>query len=391
MLEFPNPAMGRRGFLASTAGMAAAAAVPATLRRRPAAADADECARLAAISAAWEKAVLGMLSSRYHRLHHCLFHYVRNSWVQFDAQAQTRIRELGWAAPRPSMELGNWERGRPGQSLYWSTTNGSGEDFLYFHRWMIAMVDAGLKKEGVGPLEAWSGTDAIPQPGGGCADETVPDFTPMFADPEQPLSPTLVPSLQQRVRDLKESTFFWNRLNWWQQEFRDRGSLRTMTLGELGSRLEGGVHNQMHIRWSAYPTNGYKLIRAEKDFRPVWDVPGYDTLFDEYSSHVGPIFFRLHKWIDNRIEDWAEAHGTALERYDTGYGFHWYRGPGVKVEQPWTGAWGFQPVGADVERARVRVMEAVVQAMYDEPALEAAGVERPSAEERIISLRDMPF
>jgi hypothetical protein len=391
-----NPAMGRRGFLAASAGMAAAVTMPPALRPRPAAANPEDCARLEAIVRVWDTAVRPMMASRYHRLHHCMFHYTRNSWANFTPEQQAQIRALGWAPPRPAMELGNWERSRPNQSLYWATTNGSGEDFLYFHRWMIAMVDAQLKAAGTGPLEAWSGTDSIPQPAGGCGDEGVPDFTPMFANPDKPLSPTLIPSLQQRVRDVKESGFFWNRLNWWQQEFRDRASLRDTALGELGSRLEGGVHNQMHIRWSAYPTNGYRLIRDESDFRPVWDDPGYDTLFDEYGSHVGPIFFRLHKWIDNRIEDWAEAQGSNVERYTTPYGFDWFRpGPKVKESQLWTGAWGFEPVSPDEERRRVGIMEQVTRAMFPPPALkarlEAVGQEREVEEERIMSIRDMPF
>lgn len=395
MPEFLNPAMGRRGFLAATTGMAAAAVVPPALRPGPAAANPEDCERLAAISRVWDTAVRPMMASRYHRLHHCLFHYTRNSWVNFDAGQQAAIRALGWAPPRPSMESGNWERNRPNQSLFWSTTNGSGEDFLYFHRWMITMVDALLKQAGVGPLEAWSGTDAIPQPGGGCSDEGVPEFTPMFANPDKPLSPTLIGSLQQRVRDMKESGFFWNRLNWWQQDFRDRGSLRTTSLGELGSRLEGGVHNQMHIRWSAYPTNGYRLIRDESDFRTEWDEPGYDTLFDEYSSHVGPIFFRLHKWIDNRIEDWAEAQGSNVQRYATPHGFDWFRGPAVQVAEPWNGAWGFEPVSPEEEARRIGIMEQVTRAMFPPPALrarfEAVGVERDIEQERIMSIRDMQF
>jgi hypothetical protein len=29
----------------------------------------------------------------------------------------------------------------------------------------------------------------------------------------------------------------------------------------------------MHIRWSAYPTNGWTLIRNEDDFRTKWEDP----------------------------------------------------------------------------------------------------------------------
>jgi len=44
-----------------------------------------------------------------------------------------------------------------------------------------------------------------------------------------------------------------------------------------------------------------------------WDAPAYDYLGDTYSSHVNPIFWKLHGWIDNRIEDWKNEHGITGE------------------------------------------------------------------------------
>ncbi len=168
-----------------------------------------------------------------------------------------------------------------------------------------------------------------------------------------------------------------------------------MTLGELGTRLEFSVHNQMHIRFSAYPTNGSRLVRDESDFRTKWDDPGYDTLFDEYSSHVGPLFFRLHKWVDNRIEDWAEAHGAAVSRTKTPYGFDWFNtGQWVKVATPWTGAWGFQPISAAEEKTRIAIMEDVVKALFPPPdvqkRLTATDQEQHQREQRkVLSIRDL--
>lgn len=31
---------------------------------------------------------------------------------------------------------------------------------------------------------------------------------------------------------MKSPSFFWNKMNWWGQEFRDRAYLKTITLGE---------------------------------------------------------------------------------------------------------------------------------------------------------------
>ncbi len=67
----------------------------------------------------------------------------------------------------------------------------------------------------------------------------------------------------------------------------------------------------MHMRWSAEPD----AIRPDVDptspgdIDTRWDDPSYDWLGDTYSSHVNPIFWKLHGWVDDRIEDWRLAHG----------------------------------------------------------------------------------
>lgn len=42
-----------------------------------------------------------------------------------------------------------------------------------------------------------------------------------------------------------------------------------------------------------------------------WDDPAYDWLGDTYSSHVNPVFWKLHGWIDDCIEAWASANGIS--------------------------------------------------------------------------------
>ena len=66
----------------------------------------------------------------------------------------------------------------------------------------------------------------------------------------------------------------------------------------------------MHMRWSSQPT----MHRTDADptqpdaiIPTAFDDPGYDFLGDTYSSHVNYIFWKLHGWIDNRIEDWKAA------------------------------------------------------------------------------------
>ena len=85
-----------------------------------------------------------------------------------------------------------------------------------------------------------------------------------------------------------------------------------MSLGQLGSLLEFTIHNYMHMRWAAQPMgNRPNATPGEHETIPEkWDNVEYDYLGDTYSSHVNPIFWKLHGWIDNRIEDWRRTNGV---------------------------------------------------------------------------------
>lgn len=50
---------------------------------------------------------------------------------------------------------------------------------------------------------------------------------------------------------LQSDEFYWSRMRWWDQQFKDPTYLATLTLGELGALLECTVHNDMHMRWAA--------------------------------------------------------------------------------------------------------------------------------------------
>lgn len=378
----------RRFLLSATTGLAAIGVMPPGIARISPAGQTG-CDYLKDLTDNWNL-VRPMLASRYHRLQHCFFHYVRNNWSALSGQQQDGISALNWGTPRAALNKATWDKREGRKTLFWATDNGSGEDFLFYHRWMIAMVDEVLAKRGKGPLEPWSDKDAIPPPKGGCPDEQVPEFVPRFENPNDPNKPIDVEWLQLRVKEMKAPAFYWDKMTWWGQEFRDRSYLKTLTLGDLGARLEMGVHNQMHIRWSAYPSNGSKLIRDEPDFRDKWDDPGYDTLFDEYSSHIGPIFYRLHKWIDNRIEDWYEAHGKEVVRVTTPHGFDWFQiGRWVDVGKPWTGAWGFEHVSPEEEKKRINIMLGVKGIMFPPETAVLLKASPEIREQRITSLRDM--
>jgi hypothetical protein len=374
--------LSRRRFLATAVAGTAGTALALPDFARRALAQTPACDYLAEN---WSAKVKAKLASRLHRLHHVLWHALRNNWAGLEPAQRRSIEVLGWAPPRPALEKPAWDLGRLTRA-HW-TIGLPGEDFLYFHRWLIALTDRWLIEEGRRPLESWSRLDTIPAPAAGCTDEKVPDFVPDFGSgaPE---------FLKIRVREVKSDAFFWNRMAWWDSQFKDQAALRAMTLGELGARIELSVHNQMHIRWSAYPANG-KKVRPEEDIDPKWDDPGYDTLFDEYASHVHPIFFRLHKWIDNRIDDWALANADRVERVDSGRGFAWYRDKDggrrlVQVAEPWSGAFGLEhPEAHGPDDPRIETMERIHRILFKLPEPGQPRLEAAAAPVDLLMLKDL--
>jgi hypothetical protein len=288
--------------------------------------------------------VLAMLASRGHRLHHLLWHTLRNSWTDESSitpAIKKEITKLGWAPPRPVLSPA-------GDPLF---GNGSGEDFLFMHRQMVIEVNDGLKKARKPPIEPWA---TIPPPGPVVIEPDYHSKTPVFTTPGNPqgfsVPPAWVPpdneTMSERLASLKTADFYWSRMRWWDRQYKDPAYLSTLTLGELGTLLEWTVHNDMHMRWASVPrdprTN--EVIpqgRPDWDIDKAWDSPQYDHLGEQYSSHVHPVFWRLHGWVDNRIDDWFAAHEVAhpgqVKRVKV-MGTPWFEGKKwVQVDMPWTG------------------------------------------------------
>lgn len=245
--------------------------------------------------------VIDMMADRAWRMEHFLWHEVRNGWLFFDAPTQNALRGLGWEPPRPARRPGP---NRPEVIL----DNNSGEDFLYMHRQMIGAVNDRLAGDPQYPkIEGWK---PIPRPGN--ADYPVP---PAWDSGDN--------DLNNYLADVKSDETFSSRFVPWEQQFTDPNYLRTVSLGELGARIEFSIHNQMHMRWCDVPQPG---IRPDVDpsnpdaVDTSWDSPMYNWLGDTYSSHVNSVFWKLHGWVDDRISDWASANG-------------------VVGEIPWKGTW----------------------------------------------------
>jgi hypothetical protein len=309
---------------------------------------------------------LQMVSAKSHRLIHAVWHTLRGvidlpdpnsdksvyAWYILDEESKNKIRELGWYLERPpfTKPLHPTERG------FLNLSNGAGEDFLFMHRKMIRMIRMEYESNGVPYIQSWK-TASLP----------LPD-TPQFVysekdDSSNPgkkifeFSPTesgnMVPLPQFDPKDernnaidfRKSSEFFYNVMRNMARIFSNSTVLSTLSLGALGNLIEFTIHGWMHIRWANYgeallpdPKTGELKPRDTFDFDSRWDDPKYDYLGEFYSSHVNPLFWRLHGWVDDRIEDWFNAHESTkpgeIERHELN-GVSWFKpGKWVQVEKP---------------------------------------------------------
>lgn len=286
------------------------------------------------------KPVTDIMASVEHRHHHALWHASRNEWVNLSDAKKEALRSLGWqpglsGAERPSLSSDR-------------TTNGSGEDFFFMHRRMVrdvraldpnvgtwkrlpqpqfpASFDAGVKAVQIGNLDGNAVPSAWIVPGD--------------------------PSTTAWLVELRKTSTLYSKLQVWEAQYTDSEYLASISLGELGSRIEFTIHNWMHMRWASVTRDpstdktkqGVALPtgRAPLDFDAKWTDPQYDYLGETFSSHVNPIFWRLHGWVDDRIEDWYRAHETVrpgvIKRKQVD-SVEWFEADGrwVLHARPWEG------------------------------------------------------
>jgi hypothetical protein len=282
------------------------------------------------------QSALSMLASRLHRLQHAVWHTVRGVWNDLDDASKTKIRDLDWGVDRPPFT----------KDRVLDLGNGAGEDFLFMHRKMISMVREEYDRKGIPYIESWK---ILPR-------SNAQQFA--YSEQDDPANPGkkiyrfdaansgfMVPPAQPSDPDvlkyLKSPEFFSSVMAQLERQYRSPSYLSALSLGALGNLLEFTIHNWMHMRWSSVsrdPDTGLPAVRDEFDFNEKWDNPKYDYLGEFYSSHVNPLFWRLHGWIDDRIEDWFKAHEASqpgeIERYDY-HGIPWFKpGKWVKVSEP---------------------------------------------------------
>jgi hypothetical protein len=278
--------------------------------------------------------VLERFASKHHRLHHLLWHFTRERWTGLKPDQQQRIDRLGWKPPRPFQNpvRGNASAREP--------DNGAGEDFLYLHRKMLLEFRKVLADNNLPPIKAWT---ELPLPSRSA------DNTDGFS----------VPPSWQRQKDtetlsfarIKSDEFLYSRMSFLERKFKEPAYLKTLTLDQLGAKIEASIHGQMHMRWASLPIDPENPVttlpegRDRFDISDKWVAPFigpdgktayYDDLFDEFASHVHPVFWRLHGWIDDRIDDWAKAHEGEITRKDVD-GVYWFERDRkwVRVADPW--------------------------------------------------------
>jgi hypothetical protein len=152
--------------------------------------------------------------------------------------------------------------------------------------------------------------------------------------------------------ELRKTSTLYSRFAAWETLYTDPRYLATVSLAELGSRIEFTIHNWMHMRWAAEPRDpnpdaskhGLPVPegRLPLDFDTKWLSPEYDYLGETFSSHVNPIFWRLHGWVDDRIGDWFKAQeavrpGSIKPKQVDGVDWFEADKKWVLIDQPWEG------------------------------------------------------
>ena len=268
------------------------------------------------------------------RLEHQLWHFSRDKWHLLADDRREALRALGWQ-PGPR----NAERDARGRT---KDHNGSGEDFFFMHRYMLTTARSfqdlpSWRHFPVPPpaaVQDWVGFARFYDNHGGCC---VPPTWQIPEDPTYSVGMGLV----------KSPETFYSNFQVWESKYRDPQYLAKMTLAQFGSELELSLHDWLHMCWSSVPRNPANgepvpAARNPSDFAEHWFARENDFLGDPFSSHLNPTFWRLHGWIDDRVEDWFDAHERAhpgqIVRREV-RGVPWFAtGAWVTVDEPWLGS-----------------------------------------------------
>jgi len=259
------------------------------------------------------------------------------NWALLDALEQKQIADLGWKPTYVSFTYIDGDINQP-VTLYGPT----GEDFLYMHHEMVEAVNAiGINASPEWQVVGWEN----------CPD---PDNDGGWPVPEAP--DTGSADYEAYLNSYKTRDFYRNTIVPAEQWIADEDNLLSMTLGELGVKLEYELHTYFHVRYAAYNPVGYRMqdLHPTSYIDPMWDDEDYDYLADFYSAHVNPTFWKIHGWVEDRIEDWRQ-----VNQIDS---------------LTWVSTWEMGPMNATILAALEQVAVDAKNRDYHRESQEQAGV-----------------
>jgi hypothetical protein len=227
------------------------------------------------------------MAPRDHRIWHDFWHSTRNSWHKFTKEQRAFFVRLD---PRwePARLLGA-PPGAVASVKYNPLKNSAGEDFLYMHHQMMTELFQAFASAHLPCPEPWT---------------EVPDKN----DKTWAIEPS-------RDGSDEKSDAAYAQLEGWRKQFQSPNYLAGKSLGEVGYLLENSLHNNMHMRFGTYePPKGFSdrpEISPETLAEGLerFDDPDYNWLWDSYSAHVNPTFWKLHGLVENVLYDWLKANG----------------------------------------------------------------------------------
>lgn len=195
-----------------------------------------------------------------HRSHHALWHAIR-SGQSLNAQQRADATRLGLTGTPPAA----------GQA-------GAGLDFLGMHRRMMETTErlavrGGLPYRPLGwrPIP-WSHNDPVwPMP---------------------PWSQAAVAGDAATATWAKGAASTGSMRHLADGYFNDASKLVSVSLDKLGNDVESAIHGWLHMHFCT---------------EPPADASTTDWLGDPISSHVNPLFWKLHGWVDSCIDRWERA------------------------------------------------------------------------------------
>lgn len=224
-------------------------------------------------------AIIPMLASPSMRSYHRDWHFLRSAWPKLSDSEKAKYLSEGWTPPRDEnlLKSSNDSDLESGKSV-------AGEDFLLMHRKMIEMNQAILVSKHLPCIAGWHPipVDLAGHTGNG-------DLWPV---PTEQLQPYLWTE-EGRQQALA-------RIQAWETQYQDPAWLKAHSLSYVGQTVEVTIHGSMHDLWSGMPPCG-----ADDDR----NSPKCNFLENMYESHVNPVFWKLHGWIDSLIDQWVAAHG----------------------------------------------------------------------------------